>query len=122
MLKQKGIIASLELMVSLPLVSAAVIFLLISYNNTIFGMNNIGSSQSFQLKAYSTSQELIKVINDFGLNFTGAGQLSQNYSAIYLLNYSIQNFSLLNSKSCSSSKICRVAEISGKSYLLVVEK
>ncbi|HVA82763.1 MAG TPA: hypothetical protein VNF06_01205 [Candidatus Aquilonibacter sp.] len=122
MLKLKGVLASLELMVSLPIVSAGVIFLLVSYNNTIVGINLLGSSQTFQLKAYSTSQELITVINDFGLNFSAADQLSQNYSILYMLNYSIQNFSYLNSQSCTPQKICRVAEISGNSYILVVKK
>src|SRR5690348_16390268 len=98
MLKLKGIIVSLELIISLPLSCAGVIFLLSSYNNAILGMNALGNSQTFQLKAYSTSQELIKAINDFELNFSSAGQLLQNYSIIYSLNYSIWNFTTVNSK------------------------
>ncbi|MDE1869902.1 MAG: hypothetical protein KGH71_02860 [Candidatus Micrarchaeota archaeon] len=122
MLKIKGIIASLELMISLPLFFAAVIFLITSYNNTVVGITSLGGAQAFQLKAYSTSQELISVIDNFGLNFSEVAQLSRNYSSIYLLDYSIQNFSYLNSQKCSPQKICRVVEISGRPYLLVVEK
>ncbi|MDE1845814.1 MAG: hypothetical protein KGH53_00825 [Candidatus Micrarchaeota archaeon] len=120
MLRLKAVLGSLEMMISLPLISAGVIFLIFSYQHSLNGLSSLSGAQALELKQYATSQELITVLKNFNLSRANSVLLAQNYSALYHLNYSIQNLSSLLLFSCIPPQACRIIEVRGDSLLLVI--
>ena len=116
MLRNKGMLISLDLLVSLPVISAS---LLLIYHGLVGGLlqvQAIAKSQNANLNLYEKSQVAILISQQADLN------LSSLSAYLPYLNSSGLNFSLLSPYSnftCPYGGVCRIIVLRGNAYFMV---
>ncbi|MDE1854923.1 MAG: hypothetical protein KGH57_01210 [Candidatus Micrarchaeota archaeon] len=115
----KIFIISLDMLIALPILSVAMIFLFSSMRGTQSYLLALGSSRGPRLNALVASQQISQAIDNGAYNYSTALQLAGGISAKYGLSSQILNQGSI--QQCGNSNtVCRLTTISGNAYLLVV--
>lgn len=114
----KLMIIALDMLVALPIVTAAFALLLSSVSGSQAYLPALGSSEAARLNAIVTSQQIIdRVI--VSANYSSAEQAAQDIASAY--NVTAQLSSVGSAAQCGSrNSVCRLATVSGTAYLLVI--
>jgi hypothetical protein len=111
-------IISLDLMVALPIASAAILLLFSGfYSSQSYLTNSAGGSEKLLLLYYD-SQLIINLIGTTNPNYTGAMNILENASIVYGINATLSE--LNQTPVCIGMKVCRIVTVSSKSYILTV--
>ncbi len=117
----KGILVSLDMIIALPIASATILLLISSYHSNVSQLSGLAANETAQLNLYDKSQILVGTLNKLHLNYSESTLLINNYSTFNLLNSTIENFDTVNSTTCIGIVVCRIVQINGNSYLLVIK-
>ena len=107
------------MLVAIPIALAASYLLFASFASSAGYQVNVSSYYSSRLDQYTVSQELASAIDLGAISYSQASTLLKSESALMHLNISIEPLRAENS--CTRASICRIVEVEGNSYILVVE-
>ncbi|MDE1825071.1 MAG: hypothetical protein KGH61_03275 [Candidatus Micrarchaeota archaeon] len=118
MLRNKGMLVSLDLLVSLPVISASLLLIYHGLAGGLLQVQAIAKSQTATLNLYEKSQVAILLSQQATLNLSGF--------SLYLsyLNSGGLNFSLIAQYpnfTCPYSSVCRIIVLRGKAYFMVAK-
>lgn len=116
----KLLLISLDLIVALPIASAAILLLFGSLSNAGSYMAASARSQAMSLSIYYKSELLVTLLSNADLNYTSAIQVAGRFSEVYGVNSTLVPLAIAENQSCSGSAACRVVTISSISYLVTV--
>ncbi len=119
MKKYKAVMISLDILIAMPIALATVYLLIYSAKSTIGYQLSSSSFYSAKLYQYSISQYLTGSIENGNLDYANAIQLLNSEARQFKISMSIKNTSE-SVKYCDYYSTCRIVEIGGDSYLLVI--
>ena len=111
---------SLDLMVALPVASAAVVLLFGGFYSAQSYLASSSRSQAELLSLYYRSQVAVSVLDTSQPDYGQAVAILANLSEEYGMNATLAP--LGQTEECSLGEVCRVATFSSKSYILVVRQ
>lgn len=111
---------SFDLMVALPILSAAILLLFGSSYSSMSYLGGYGRSQAEALGLYYKSQLLVTLIETARPDYLQAIGMLSNASSPYQVNASL--LGLGNYSSCSGLNVCRIVTVGSNAYLLVVRR
>lgn len=110
---------SLDLLVAIPIALAASYLLFTNFSQSSNYQVNSFSFYADRLNKYTASQELASAIDTSNINYSSAIKLVDSQSILFGFNISIIG---LNANTiCTEASVCRIIEIGGHSYILVVK-
>lgn len=111
---------SLDLMVALPIISAAILLLFSSFYSSQTYLTESSRSEAELLSLYYDSQFMASVIGTTNANYTSSLNIVGNSSMIYRVNATL---SALNQEDmCPVLAVCRIVTVSSVPYMLEVRK
>ena len=115
-----GALISLDLTISLPIVSTAVLLLLYTWHMQTLSLSSLSTNSVMQLKLYTISQIIASVIDSYPENNSGLISFISNYSSENLIQSQILQLSNSSPAGCETMGVCRIVTLNGKSIILVL--
>jgi hypothetical protein len=114
----KGIIISLDLILALPIALLSMYLFFIAFRQTSVYMVNMSVSKTSYLKLFGISQDISYMIENEHMNYNktlyvGEGIAKTDEAQLSLM----RHYDII----CRINEICRIVEINGISYVMVVE-
>jgi hypothetical protein len=115
----KIFIISLDMLVALPVLSLAAMFLFSSARGTQSYLLSLGGAYGSRLDAITASQQISQSIDSGTYNYSSASQAASSVAGEYGL--AAQVIGLDAVQRCGGfGEICRIVIVSGRAYVLVV--
>ncbi|MDE1855732.1 MAG: hypothetical protein KGH49_00650 [Candidatus Micrarchaeota archaeon] len=116
----EGILVSLDIMLALPIAFASMTLILGCYHAYSGQLGQVGVASSQQLGLYDKSQLMAQSLSNLHLDPVQSVSFVKNYSNANRIDSALLPIGYLNGTSCLGLVACRIVEVEGNTYLLVV--